>query len=79
MRMPSTVRKRPTNVTVRADLVRRAKELGLNLSGLLEDAIERAIRDAERQKWLEDNKAAIRNANEHFEKHGLFSDDWREF
>ncbi len=79
MRMPSTARKRPTNVTVRADLVRRAKALGLNLSGLLEEAIERAIREAERQKWLEDNREAFRDANEHFEKHGLFSDDWREF
>jgi antitoxin CcdA len=66
-------------VTVRADLVRRARELELNLSALLEAAIEQAIRDAERQRWLEENRAAIRSANEHFEKHGLFSDDWREF
>jgi antitoxin CcdA len=80
MRMPAkTARKRPTNVTLRADLVARAKQLGLNLSGLLEEAIERAIRDAERQQWLEDNRGAIRDANAHFVKHGLFSDDWREF
>ncbi len=79
MRMPGATRKRATNVTVRADLVRRAKQLGLNLSGLLEAAIERAIREAERQKWLVDNQAAIHDANEHFEKHGLFSDEWREF
>lgn len=78
MRMP-TARKRPTNVTLRADLVVRAKQLGLNLSGLLEEAIERAIREAERQQWLEDNRVAIRDANEHFAKHGLFSDEWREF
>ena len=77
MRMPAA-RKRPTNVTVREDLVRRAKELDLNLSGLLEEAIERAIRDAERSRWLEENRGAIRAANE-LEKHGLFSDDWREF
>ncbi len=70
MRMPSAVRKRSTNVTVRADLVRRAKELGLNLSGLLEDAIERAIREAERQQCA-DNETAIRNANQHIAKHGL--------
>jgi len=77
--MSSAARKQPTNVTVRADLVRRAKQLGLNLSSLLEEAIERAIREAERRKWLEDNQDAIRAANEHFAKHGLFSDDWREF
>ena len=79
MRMPSASRKQPTNVTLRADLVRRAKQLGLNLSGLLEDAIERAIREAERKQWLEENEGAIRDANDHFEKHGLFSDSWRKF
>lgn len=78
MRM-TTARKRATNVTLREDLVRRAKQLGLNLSGLLEEAIERAIQEAERQKWLEDNQDGIRDANEHFAKHGLFSDEWREF
>ena len=79
MRMSGAARKQATNVTIRGDLVRRAKELGLNLSGLLEEAIERAIREAERDRWLKDNEDAIRNANEHFEKHGSFSDDWREF
>jgi len=72
-------RKQPTNVSVRADLIRRAKALGLNLSGLLEDAVERAIKEAERKKWLEENEGAIADANEHFEKNGLFSDEWRRF
>lgn len=47
-------------------------------AGLLEDAIVRAIREAEPRKWLEDNKDAIEYANEHVAKHELFSDDWRE-
>jgi antitoxin CcdA len=79
MRMTRAVRKQPTNLTLRADLVRRAKELGLNLSGLLEDAVERAIREAERKAWLDENEAAFQSANQHMAKHGLFSDDWREF
>ena len=77
--MTRVARKQPTNVTLRADLVRRAKALGLNLSGLLEEAVERAIHEAERVKWLEENEAAIQNANEHFAKYGLFSDEWRKF
>ncbi len=77
MRMP-TARKRATTLTLREDLVRRANELGLNLSGLLEEAILRAIQKAERQQWLDDNQQAIHAANEHFAKHGLFSDQWRE-
>jgi antitoxin CcdA len=77
--MARTVRKQATNVSLRVDLVRRAKALGLNLSALLEEAVVRAIRDAEQKKWLDENEAAIRDANEHFAKHGLFSDDWRKF
>jgi antitoxin CcdA len=77
--MARTVRKQATNVSLRVDLVRRAKALGLNLSAPLEEAVVRAIRDAEQKKWLDENEAAIRDANEHFAKHGLFSDDWRKF
>jgi len=77
--MAVRARKQATNVTLPAALVVRAKELGLNLSGLLEEAVTRAIRDAERARWLEENEAAIQYANEHAEKHGLFSDRWRKF
>lgn len=77
VRMSGAARKQATNLALRADLVQRAKELGLNLSGLLEDAVVRAIREAERTAWLDENEAAFEDANEHMEKHGLFSDDWR--
>ncbi len=80
MRMKSTrARKTATNLSVRADLVRRARELKLNLSEVLESALERAIRDAERAGWLEENREAIDAYNAHVAKHGVFSDDWRRF
>lgn len=79
MARTSAARKTPTNVSVRADLVKRAKELGLNLSGLLEDALEEAIREAEREAWLKESAEAIDYYNEWFEKHGAFSDAWRKF
>lgn len=41
-------RKTATNLSLRADLVQRARELKLNLSAVLEDALERAVREAER-------------------------------
>src|SRR5258705_10798449 len=69
---PASTRKTPTNVSVRADLVRRAKELGLNLSGLLEAAIEHAIREAERADWLAKNQDGVRSFNVRVEKHGGF-------
>jgi antitoxin CcdA len=72
-------RKVPTNLTVRADLVARAKQLGLNLSQLVEGAIADAIREADRTAWLEENRDAIDDYNARIAKRGLFSDDWRRF
>lgn len=79
MARTSAAKKTPTNVSVRADLVKRAKELGLNLSALLEVALEEAIREAEREAWLKESAEAIDYYNEWFEKHGAFSDAWRKF
>jgi antitoxin CcdA len=78
-RASSVARKTPTNVSIRADLVQRAKELGLNLSGLLEGAIEQAIRVAEREAWQRDNAEAMDSYNDWVAKHGAFSDAWRKF
>ena len=69
----------PTNLSLRSDLVRRAKALGLNLSDVVENALEAAIRDAERRAWLETNEGAIADYNALVEKRGVFSDDWRRF
>ncbi|HEX5060794.1 MAG TPA: type II toxin-antitoxin system CcdA family antitoxin [Kofleriaceae bacterium] len=79
MARTSTARKTPTNVSIRADLVKRAKELGLNLSGLLESALEEAIRTAEREQWMRENEEAIDYWNEWVKKHGSFADQWRKF
>ena len=79
MRASQRAPKTPTNVSIRAELVKRAKELGLNLSGLLESAIEQAIKDAEREVWLASNEQAFETYNAFVEKHGVFGDDWREF
>lgn len=72
-------RKAPTNLSLRVDLVRRAKALELNLSEVVETALEAAIVELEQTKWLAENQQAIRDYNEFVEKHGVFSDDWRRF
>lgn len=79
MASPSQARKTPTNLSLRADLVRRAKELGLNLSEILDAALEQAVKDAEAKSWLEENREAIEEYNAHVAKHGLFSDGRRRF
>lgn len=77
--MSPAPRKSPTNLSVRPDLVRRARELGLNLSEILEAALERAVREAERAAWIKENEEAIAAYGAWVEEHGVFGDDWRVF
>jgi antitoxin CcdA len=72
-------RKVATNLSVRQDLVRHARAMKLNLSEVLEHALERAIRDAERASWLAENEESIEEYNRRVEKRGVFSDSWRRF
>lgn len=75
----SRPRKAPTNLSIRTDLVRRARELGINISELVDEALERAIRTAERDAWHAENRDAIDAYNTRIAEHGTFSDDWRRF
>jgi antitoxin CcdA len=66
-------------LSVREDLVRRAKALGLNLSEILETALEAAVRAGERAVWEAENESAIDAYNARAAEHGVFSDKWRKF
>lgn len=68
-----------TNLSARADIVRKAKALGLNLSELFESAVAEAIRQKQQEMWLAENRGAIDSYNARVERDGLFSDDWRKF
>jgi antitoxin CcdA len=72
-------RKTPTNLSLRNDLVQRAKALGLNLSEVVEGALEKAIREAEQARWLAENEEAIEYYNAFIEKHGMFGEEFRQF
>jgi antitoxin CcdA len=76
---PAAILKRATNVSVRADLLEAAREVGLNLSATLERALIEELAQVKRRKWREDNRDAIRAYNEHIEKQGTFADDVRKF
>jgi antitoxin CcdA len=67
-------RKAPTNLSLRIDLVQRAKALGLNLSEVVEKSLEKAIREAEQARWLDENKDAIDDYNVFVEAHGYFGE-----
>ena len=68
-----------TNLSARADLVREAKDLGLNRSEVFEFAVVEAIERRRQELWLEQNEEAIESYNARVERDGLFGDDWRKF
>jgi len=71
--------KKPTNLSINSDLLLKAREWKINLSATLERALAQQLRQSEREKWKSENKEAIEALNELAEKHGLFSDSFRDF
>ncbi len=74
-----SAQKKAANLSISADLLSQAKDLDINLSATLEQALAEAVRQKQRQRWLAENKAAIEAYNEHVETHGVFSDGLRGF
>jgi antitoxin CcdA len=71
--------KKATNLSVNADLLRKAKEMDINLSATFEQALLEALKQRQREQWLAENRAAIAAYNDHVEEHGSFSDGLRTF
>lgn len=71
--------KKATNLTVNSDLLRRAREMDINLSAVLEDALLAVVKRRLRERWMAENREAIAAYNEHVEAHGVFSDGLRSF
>jgi len=62
--------KKATNLSINSDLLRQAKEYGINLSATLEASLEALIRKEKEKRWLEENREAIKAYNEQVRKHG---------
>jgi len=71
--------KKPTNLSVNADLLRLAKELGSNLSQTLEGRLIEVVRAESRRRWLAENAEAIDEYNRRIDRNGAFSDGLRRF
>ena len=70
--------KKPTNLSVNSDLLKKARGMKINLSATLEQALALQVQTTARDLWLKDNKEAIEALNDLAEKNGLFSDSFRE-
>lgn len=71
--------RKAANLSINADLLAKARELDINLSATLEQALAEALKNRLRDQWLAENKVAMEAYNDHVEKHGVFSDGARNF
>jgi antitoxin CcdA len=73
----ANARKRPLNVSIRADLVDEAKVFGTNISAVVERALEAEHRQRRREKWQAENRKAIESWNRWIEENGIPFEDLR--
>jgi antitoxin CcdA len=72
-------KKKPTNLSVRVDLLQVARADDLNLSGMLENCLLDYSRKKRERVWLEENRAGIEAYNERIERNGVFALKHRNF
>jgi antitoxin CcdA len=77
MTRPSSALKKPTNVTIRSDLLEEARALNINLSQEFELHLAEVVRRHRAEQWLKDNREAIQAYNRYVEEHGIWSDEYR--
>ena len=71
--------KKAVNLTANANLLQNAKDVGMNLSRIFEDAVIDELRATLEAQWLIDNKEAISNFNRRIENDGVFAANKRRF
>ena len=71
--------RRPTNITLPADLVTEARALGLNVSQACERGLKAEIARSRAAQWQEENREAIASSNEYVERYGLPLSEFRQF
>ena len=71
--------KKATNLTVNSDLLSQAKELGINISAVLEHSLAQRVKQLKADIWLEENQKAIKAYNQDVDNNGVFSDEFRSF
>ncbi|SUB81950.1 plasmid maintenance protein CcdA [Pragia fontium] len=71
--------KKTVSVTLDPDLYQRARDMGINFSALLTQAVEQQLQAASRAQWQRDNQQAMEELNRITERCGLLSDEYRAF
>lgn len=71
--------RKPTNISINADLLRQSREAGLNISRIAGYALEQALREKRRQDWENENREAIDALHGFYAEHGSFADKMRAY
>ncbi|MDD4884114.1 type II toxin-antitoxin system CcdA family antitoxin [Sulfuricurvum sp.] len=71
--------KKSANLSINSDLLQQAKELKINLSKSLEEALAEKIIEQKERMWLRENQSAIDDYNQRVQKLGVFSNGLRRF
>ncbi len=71
--------RRAINLSIEATLIDEARELGINVSRVCEEALRTQIRTERGGRWLEENKSAIADWNAYIAEHGLPLERYRVF
>jgi antitoxin CcdA len=71
--------KQATNLSINRDLLNAARESGVNLSAVLEEALAEKVAAAKREQWVRENSDAIAAYNEFIDEEGIASDGMRSF
>jgi antitoxin CcdA len=71
--------KKPANLSINSDLLSKARELNINLSATLEEALKEQLKQKRRALWRQQNAKAIKAYNRFVEAQGVFSDALRSF
>lgn len=70
----SPTARKPTNISLDADLLRDAREFDINVSRACEQGLAQEVRKRKWAKWQEDNREAIEAYNRRVAQHGIASD-----
>lgn len=71
--------KKATNLSINSDLLAKTRQLEINLSATLEQALQQKLAEQNRESWKQENAAAIKAYNRFVEENGLFADEFRQF
>ena len=71
--------KKATNLSLDAATIEKAKAMGLNLSKVVNELLEKEVRRVYKLKWAERNKAAIDAYNAKIDSEGTFAQQVNEW